>query len=63
MQRPEHTDTFRAFTESKPVPVMTRGEPPPKLPLDGEMERISRVEVKVVALSESPRRELSATTE
>ena len=59
---PPHTKILGWFTVSKPVPEITRGEPPPKLPLDGEMELISRVDVKMVMLSETPRRGLWTTT-
>ena len=39
---------------SNPVPVIISGEPPPKLPVDGATDEISRVEVNVTAL-ELPR--------
>ena len=62
VQVPEQTETVGKVIVSKPVPVITRGDPPPKLPLDGVTELISREDVKVVMLSERPSAGLFTTT-
>ena len=55
------TVTATPSSESKPVPVMVRREPPPKLPLAGVTDKMSSVEVKVSSL-DRPRSALSIVT-
>ena len=54
-QAASQTVTSGALVASKPVPVMTRGDPPPKLPLEGVAEEISKVEVNMLSSLERPR--------
>ena len=61
-QDPEHIETLGASTVSNPVPVIMSLVPPPKLPLAGSTEDISREEVNVASLQDSPWSELKTVT-
>jgi hypothetical protein len=57
-QKPSQTVTLGASLVSNPVPVIINFVPPQKLPLDGDTDNISSVDVNVAVLQESPRASL-----
>ena len=59
---PRQTETTGGSIVSNPVPVIINFEPPPKLPLDGETDAISNVDVNVAELHDRPRSGLYTTT-